>query len=83
LPQRTASSVVLKKQAAMAASKTIGISNGINKNQILDEYTEVCLGKEGISYQVTSSSKGEPTNKHRPTCLQLQNEAKPEPSVSS
>ena len=83
LPQRIALSEVQKMQAAVSRSKTVGISNGINKNQILDEYARSCHEKEGTSYQVTSSSKGEPTNKpiNYPTIAQLVRNCKMKPSL--
>lgn len=84
LPPRSPSCDILKMQAAVSASKKISISNGINKNQILDEYTKTCLENKGIFSQVTSSSKGEPTYKpiNYPTIAQLVRNCKMKPSLN-
>jgi hypothetical protein len=74
---------MLKLQALVLSSKTTGILNGISKNAIIKDYTEVCLEKEGYSYPVVSSNEGDPTNKHNkyPTIVQLVRNCQMKPSL--
>ena len=54
---------ISKLHEAVLSSETTGISVGINKNAIIEEYTQACSKKEGISRPVASFNKGEPTKK--------------------
>ena len=84
LPKKATTSEISKLQAAVLSSEATSISVGIDKNAIIDEYTQTCLSKEGISCQVTSSNKGEPTNKPitYPTIAQLVRDCQMKPSLN-
>jgi hypothetical protein len=83
-PKKASTSEISKLQAAVLSSETTSISVGIDKNAIIDEYTQACANKEGISCQVTSSNKGEPTNKPTtyPTIAQLVRDCQMKPSLN-
>ena len=84
LPKKATTSEISKLQAAVLSSEATSISVGIDKNAIIDEYTQACSSKEGISRQVTSSNKGEPTNKPTtyPTIAQLVRDCQMKPSLN-
>ena len=83
-PKKATTSEISKLQAAVLSSEVTSISVGIDKNAIIDEYTQACLSKEGIPRQVTSSNKGEPTNKPTtyPTIAQLVRDCQMKPSLN-
>jgi len=83
-PKKATTSEISKLQAAVLSSEATSISLGIDKNAIIDEYTQACSSKEGISRQVTSSNKGEPTNKPttHPTIAQLVRDCRMKPSLN-
>jgi len=86
LPKKATTSEISKLQAAVLSSEatSISISVGIDKNAIIDEYMQACSSKEGISRQVISSNKGEPTNKPTtyPTIAQLVHDCQMKPSLN-
>ena len=83
-PKKATNSEISKLQAAVLSSETTNISVGIDKNAIIEEYTQACSKKEGISCQFTSSKKGEPTNKPTtyPTIAQLVRDCQMKPSLN-
>ena len=60
-----------------------GISVGIDKNAIIESYTQDCSKKEGLSHPVASPNKGEPTNKPTkyPIVAQLVHNCQMKPSL--
>ena len=84
LPKKATNSEISKLQAVVLSSETTSISVGIDKNAIIEEYTQACSKKEGISCQFTSSNKGEPTNKPTtyPTIAQLVRDCQMKPSLN-
>jgi hypothetical protein len=72
-PKKATQNKISKLQAAVLSSKMAGISVGINKNAIIEEYAHACFQNEGLSCPVVTSNKGEPTNKpiKFPTIAQL------------
>ena len=82
-PQKATTNEISKLQATVLSSESTGISAGIDKNVILEEYTQACSMKEGLSRQVTSSNKGEPTNlPNYPTIAQLVRDCQMKPSLN-
>ncbi len=83
-PKKATGSEISKLQAAVLSSETTNISVGIDKNVIIEEYTQACFKKEGISCQSTSSNKGEPTNipTTYPTIAQLVRDCQMKPSLN-
>jgi hypothetical protein len=84
LPKKAALNEISKLQALVLSSKMTGISVGIDKNAIIDVYTQACSIKEGLSRPVASSNKGEPSNipTKYPTIPQLVRDCQMKPSLA-